>query len=1002
MNINQPINQRLLTNTLCLVILLLGGSAFAQTLYWDGGTGNISTNGDGLSQGAAGTWDNSTQNWDQGAGLPEIAWPSGGDAVFGSPGIGAGAGVVTLGAAITANSVTINTNNYIFTDGGASANTLTVNAITNAQTTSFSNNIVNSIGFTKGGGSTLTLLAPSPGFSGPVTVAAGMLVFGNQASATQTGPTGFGDVNIATNAIFKVAISNSTTYAQSFSGGGSLSLQGNSYKTFLTLGMNNTFTGGFTLNGCEVVCSSINDANPCSLGNGTNLVLGTGNSSTILSYQGYGDTTSRMLTLATTTLVGELDGSGSGPLIWNGPLTFGTTNAHNLTLGGSSSYLNTFGGTIADGAVAVTSLSKIGGGGIWMLTGSNTYSGGTTISQGLLLITNDAALGNSNRPIYLPSGYAAAASYEARLGSISNNVTLSATRTIYLQGSAYPGAVTVYDTHNLYIPCYITGTNGLFKYTSSYAQGWVVFTCDTNTYTGDFGVGAGNTAFTSVGEQGVPSSLGEGNPATGGAITLANAAAGTLRYVGTNNCSTHRPLICSGSSYAYTLNLDVTNTGTIAYLSTSNIFGGGKNSITLQGSNTGTNTLAQVVNDNGGSSSLIKSGNGQWLLRGANTYSGTTTLSSGILNVTSLNYVTAGTLRPNTSSSLGHPTTVTNGIIAVGSAYVGGTLLYTGPGETSDRVINLAGTTGGATLDQSGTGLLALTSDFTATGVGSKTLTLQGSSSGTGKIAGNIVNDSTGTNQTRLLKAGTGKWTLAAAESYTGDTIIQNGTLALSGSGSIAGSTNIIVNSNATFDVSGVSGGYTLAASQLLQATNGATATVNGSLNLGSFAGLVMVYTNGTPTLNITGGALTLAAGNAVTISVHGPALGAGNYKLISNGAGGSVVGTAPNSVTVSTNGLVTGATASLSISNSELYLVVSSGMVYPPVLSGINQSAGQIVLNFSGTNGQSYKVLASTNVATPLSNWVSIVTGTLTGLPMSYTNGPATNAQEFYIITSP
>ena len=69
---------------------------------------------------------------------------------------------------------------------------------------------------------------------------------------------------------------------------------------------------------------------------------------------------------------------------------------------------------------------------------------------------------------------------------------------------------------------------------------------------------------------------------------------------------------------------------------------------------------------------------------------------------------------------------------------------------------------------------------------------------------------------------------------------------------------------------------------------------------------------------------------------------------------------------------------------------------------TGISTLSGQVVLNFSGTNGQSYKVLTSTNVAQPLSNWVSIATGTLTGSTLYYTNGPATNAQQFYIITSP
>jgi len=60
------------------------------------------------------------------------------------------------------------------------------------------------------------------------------------------------------------------------------------------------------------------------------------------------------------------------------------------------------------------------------------------------------------------------------------------------------------------------------------------------------------------------------------------------------------------------------------------------------------------------------------------------------------------------------------------------------------------------------------------------------------------------------------------------------------------------------------------------------------------------------------------------------------------------------------------------------------------------------VILTMNGTNGQPYKVLTSTNVANPLSTWTTNATGTLTGSTLYYTNGPATNAQQFYLITSP
>lgn len=59
------------------------GTARAADLYWDGGTTNIGTNGDGASSFLAGTWSTAIANWDQGAGLAHVAWNSGDTAIFG-------------------------------------------------------------------------------------------------------------------------------------------------------------------------------------------------------------------------------------------------------------------------------------------------------------------------------------------------------------------------------------------------------------------------------------------------------------------------------------------------------------------------------------------------------------------------------------------------------------------------------------------------------------------------------------------------------------------------------------------------------------------------------------------------------------------------------------------------------------------------------------------------------------------------------------------------------
>src|SRR5207237_5050324 len=127
-----------------------------------------------------------------------------------------------------------------------------------------------------------------------------------------------------------------------------------------------------------------------------------------------------------------------------------------------------------------------------------------------------------------------------------------------------------------------------------------------------------------------------------------------------------------------------------------------------------------------------------------------------------------------------------NGTINIGSTTTSGTLLYTGTGETSDKVINLSGTTGGATIDQSGTGLISFTSNLSATGLGAKTLTLQGSTAGAGEIDGIILNSGSGA--TAVTKSGSDTWTLSGANTYTGVTTMGAGNLNLQSVGTMGAS----------------------------------------------------------------------------------------------------------------------------------------------------------------------------------------------------------------------
>ena len=194
------------------------------------------------------------------------------------------------------------------------------------------------------------------------------------------------------------------------------------------------------------------------------------------------------------------------------------------------------------------------------------------------------------------------------------------------------------------------------------------------------------------------------------------------------------------------------------------------------------------------------SGTGTQIFTGANTYSGKTSISEGALSVASLNRISGG----SASSNLGAPVTVAEATIDLGSTTKSGTLVYTGTGETTDRVINLAGTTGGGVLDQSGArGLLKFTSDLAVTGSGAKTLTLQGATDGIGEFAGAIVD---GVSATGVTKWGTGTWILSASNSYTGATTINAGVLRLDHADALSGGLGVTGGKSALVFKGGVLG----------------------------------------------------------------------------------------------------------------------------------------------------------------------------------------------------
>jgi hypothetical protein len=184
---------------------------------------------------------------------------------------------------------------------------------------------------------------------------------------------------------------------------------------------------------------------------------------------------------------------------------------------------------------------------------------------------------------------------------------------------------------------------------------------------------------------------------------------------------------------------------------------------------------------------------------------------------------------------------------------------------------------------------------------------------------------------------------LSGANTYSGNTTISGGTLALSGAGSISSSPNIIIGSSGTFDVSGLTTALSLASSQTLKCSatgNNTTAVVtviNGKNITLSSGGLVFTAYGGgsTSPLTVSGisaGALALNSA-PITVTTTTP-LNAGTYTLIAKSGSASGVTGTPGILTVNGSGTAGGTTASISVVSGQLILTVTSSGNTAPTLT--------------------------------------------------------------------
>jgi fibronectin-binding autotransporter adhesin len=562
-----------------------------------------------------------------------------------------------------------------------------------------------------------------------------------------------------------------------------------------------------------------------------------------------------------------------------------------------------------------------------LLTGNSTYTGTTTISAGTLEIGNQGTLGG------VAGNYA---------GDIVNNATLqfattanqtlsgnfSGTGSLIQKGA---GTLTISNAANTYTgnlvvnagtmvvsggitaPVIINGGRLNLTGTSSStitvnAGGMLTGTGST---TGDIALnnGAGILAGVAAVQGGTVTTTGTTNVFVPGAPTGAAVTVDVIRYAGGtsplaglspatnyragsyNDDLTKIQLTYTGESKTWSSttggNWDV-NTGTTWTGGTDNRFywgdavtfaGGVNQTVTLVGtlapssvtfSNTGNTITLAGSGSIAGPGTVTYSGSGV-VVGTMNTYSGVTTIANGANLVTVTSIGNAGS-----AGNLG-----TNPVINLGAGGAAGTLNYIGTGETTDRVINFNGTTGGAFINNNGSGLLRFTSNTTTTGSGGKgtfyggtgTLQLDGNISALGGVLNMTKNDS-GTltlgGLVNLVSTTAGSFTLNAG------TVNYNGTLTTTGNFTATSASTANVNGTVSF--AGLTVSTIAANTSTFNVNSGGTANFTGGVIIGQNTNSTAGLLNISGTMNSTGtdfrignaGANTTTATGTVTLSAGG------------------------------------------------------------------------------------------------------------------------------------
>lgn len=671
--------------------------------------------------------------------------------------------------------------------------------------------------------------------------------------------------------------------------------------------------------------------------------------------------------IGTTTTRGTISASG-GELFVHQQSTTGTLTIHSTLL-----------------AANITNLTKTGNGTL-ILTGTNTYTGATYINGGTLSVSATGNLGAATADVFINGG-----TLTLTGGSLG---TLNVANRVITIGTA--GA-----TFNLAVNQSMEGSGlagtGTLTLTG---PGILAVGSSESSFTGDIVIKNGTLRMNSPKFDSVASitveSGGTFNVEDDGADTFPIISGGRLLINGNGFGNTGAIRLSDQSTTNYGKDPTTTLSNEIVLQTTSRIQ-------VDNGTAVGSLSTLRITGNISGPGGLVKSGNGILAISSRNnTYSGITRIENGILRTD------AGNDRLPTGTSIVLGSGANSGALQLNGFSQAISGLSTQGTGTRNAVI------GGSTTS---TSILQTTIDDTQT--------YDGSLGGTGSGAG--TSDIGANNNLSLVKEGSGLLLLTQANTYTGQTSINRGTLtlgnarALGGGGASLGRDNAgtTVQSGATLDLNGqtviqevltlagsgvnnngalvnnsttaVRMGSGVAALSLATVTTtgwsagttvsisppptgGTTATASASLGLSNSS---FSITSGGTGFTLTNRAATVTGGGG-TGAVVVPVLGVTNASYTIT-AGTTTYSVAP---TVTLNGGAT-AVANLDGNGRVISITVTSpgsGYTDTPTLTFTGGTVLVAGTNPTATGNASNFTVTGINVVNPGTGYTSLPTITLTG----------------------